>query len=1089
MIAPPLTVTRAARVVVAAALVLVATRSGSGQTAARSASAQIADRSASAQNDARFAPAQTATVSESLFVIRTYPYADPDPVARMGNIYPYFRFQGYTNVPENRRWKIVTLENPWIRLLVAPEMGGKILGAFEKQSGRAFIYYNRVIKFREIAMRGPWTSGGIEFNFGDIGHAPTTASPVDYATRTNDDGSVSCFVGALDLPSGTEWCVEIRVPADRAVFETRSTWCNATELSTSRYHWMNAAADADSLLRVIYPGNGFIGHGGEPSPWPWGPDGRDLSWYRNNNFGSYKSYHVLGVYTDFFGAVRGDAGVIHWSRYTDKPGKKLWIWGLSREGEIWKDLLTDPALGNTQYVELQSGIHFNQAILQSSRTPFKHMDFLPATSEQFTESWFPFRGTTGVTRATPGGVLCISRTGNQVRFTFCPTGSFRGEIAVFSDGRREYGKSFTLHPLEPVTDSAAASGVDFEVRAGTVIRYRSLDDSASVLSRPHEAEARFDWNSAYGLALEGREKSRQRDYDGALASFRASLDNDATYLPGLAGAAETYYRRMQCDSAFGCARRALAVDAYDPASNYVYGLAARQLGRLYDARDGFGIASQSAEYGAAANVQLAELAILDGDPNDAEYYALKASPGAPPAAESSRLIALISRLRGDTLRARKTLRTMIADNPLSHFARCEEYLLRPSRENRAAFVSRIRSELPYETYIELAAFYARLGLSSDALSTLEPAAGNPLADMWRAYLSSSRGDHTTAVRLLEGALGASPRLVFPHRREELAVLRWAEKEKPHWKTEYYLALLCWSLGRTPEARQWFDMCGVRPDYAPLYLARASFRGDDPARALEDSRRALALEPGEWRTHNAVVTFFNEQGRSAEALPFAREAAARFPKSYILKFLLARTLLFSAHPDEALQILDTLAILPFEGARYGRDAYRQACISTALGALNARDTARALRLIDHARLWPERLGAGEPYNADTRPEDFLQARIWRSRGDAARAEGLLRKIAGYSATKGGPGNAQDLIGACAIRDLGDRDRATRYLAERFRTEPGSPVLTWSHLCLQGDDAQARALEATLRSSLLNPSSGDQDFLLVREIVRGGYCDRH
>src|SRR5512135_3418882 len=146
---------------------------------------------------------QQAAVSESLWTFKTYPFSDPDPVPRMTNIYPYFRFQGYSTRAVERKWKIVTLENPYIRVLVAPEIGGKILGAFEKSSGRAFIYFNRVVKFREIAMRGPWTSGGIEFNFGDIGHAPTTATPVDYATRRNPDGSVSCFLGALDLPSRT----------------------------------------------------------------------------------------------------------------------------------------------------------------------------------------------------------------------------------------------------------------------------------------------------------------------------------------------------------------------------------------------------------------------------------------------------------------------------------------------------------------------------------------------------------------------------------------------------------------------------------------------------------------------------------------------------------------------------------------------------------------------------------------------------------------------------------------------------------------------------------------------------------------------
>src|SRR5690606_42095765 len=70
-----------------------------------------------------------------------------------------------------------------------------------RSSDLEFLYKNEVIKFRDIAMRGPWTSGGIEFNFGIIGHSPATATPVDYRTKKNDDGSVSCIVGNTDLRS------------------------------------------------------------------------------------------------------------------------------------------------------------------------------------------------------------------------------------------------------------------------------------------------------------------------------------------------------------------------------------------------------------------------------------------------------------------------------------------------------------------------------------------------------------------------------------------------------------------------------------------------------------------------------------------------------------------------------------------------------------------------------------------------------------------------------------------------------------------------------------------------------------------------
>ena len=79
------------------------------------------------------------------------------------------------------------MENNWIKVWIAPDIGGKVWGALDKKTGKYFIYHNNVVKFRDVAMRGPWTSGGIEFNFGSIGHAPTTATPVDYYYQYNSN--------------------------------------------------------------------------------------------------------------------------------------------------------------------------------------------------------------------------------------------------------------------------------------------------------------------------------------------------------------------------------------------------------------------------------------------------------------------------------------------------------------------------------------------------------------------------------------------------------------------------------------------------------------------------------------------------------------------------------------------------------------------------------------------------------------------------------------------------------------------------------------------------------------------------------------
>ena len=1031
-------------------------------------------------------PAQQATISESVQVFRTYPFSDPDPVAKIGNIYPYFRFQGYTNRPVDRPWTIITLENPYIRVLVAPGLGGKILGAFEKSTGRAFIYYNHVMKFREIAMRGPWTSGGIEFNFGDIGHAPTTATPVDYVTRKNPDGSVSCIVGALDLPSRTEWRVEIRLPADRALFETRSSWFNTTDVSTSFYHWMNAAADADSTLQLIYPGSAYIGHGGERSQWPVDPDGRDLSSYRNNAFGSYKSYHVLGVYTDYFGARWGDFGMIHWARYTDKPGKKLWIWGLSREGEIWKDLLTDTALGNSQYVEIQSGLHFNQAIMQSSRTPFKHMQFLPASSERFSETWFPFKGVGGVTRATPDGVLYVRSTGGKLRYSFCPTSEFRGTVSVRVPGEVTRSRTVSLMPLQSMEDSVTMtdSRARYEINVGAVIRYACTDDSERVLQRPLESAQPFPWNSSYGLSVDARERARQRDYEGALTSYRLSLVKDPTFLPSLAGAAELFYRQMDYDSSFTYARRGLAIDEYDPASNYYYGLSARKLNRNYDAKDGFGFAAQSREYRPAALLQLAEMAFAAGDRGEAEEYGNRCLTDDGSNVGAAQLMAVLYRHRGDTTGAMRILSDINARDPLSHFAHFERYLLDPSPESRSTFTDAIRGELPHETYMEIAAFYARLRLWEEAEAVLRLAPPQPLVDTWRAYIASMLGRETESTEILRTALAASPMLVFPHRQEDLEVLRWAERERPHWKNRYYLGLLAWSLGKPDEARKLLDSCGEIPDYAPFYIARATLRINDPDRALADYRHALNLGPGEWRTHNAIITFLNERGRFAEALPLSEAAARRFPGSYIIQFLLARTLLFNKEYGTSLAILDTLAILPFEGARYGRDAYRQACILMALEKVRNREYKSALPLIARARLWPERLGAGEPYGADARIEDYLEAGILLRTGETNRGNELLGKISTYTSMHQNAWNVQHLIGAYALRDLGKESEALELLERWTARAPANPEVQWSLMVLKKEKSAARALEDRLRSSVLSRSNGDQDFVLMADIVRMG-----
>ena len=109
----------------------------------------------------QFSYGQMASVQESTRTFKTYPFNDPNPIPSKSLIYPYFRFDGFTDKPVDKQWKVIELENQYIKLMVLPEVGGKIWSAWEKSTGLPFIYNNQVVKFRDVAMRGPWTSGDV----------------------------------------------------------------------------------------------------------------------------------------------------------------------------------------------------------------------------------------------------------------------------------------------------------------------------------------------------------------------------------------------------------------------------------------------------------------------------------------------------------------------------------------------------------------------------------------------------------------------------------------------------------------------------------------------------------------------------------------------------------------------------------------------------------------------------------------------------------------------------------------------------------------------------------------------------------------
>jgi len=934
-------------------------------------------------------------ISEKKEIIVTYPFSDPDPIpifARSSiwgagsRIYPYFVFNGFSDESQQKEWSVVRLRNKYIEISLLPEVGGKIRGAVDLITGNDFLYTNRVLKFREIALRGPWTSGGIEFNFGVIGHGPTTATPVDYAIENNPDGSVSCTVGNYDWPSRTRWRVTVTVYPDRAYFETRSLWVNASPFQQSSYSWMCPAIKTSDDLKYIFPGKFQIGHDYSVhlEPWPVDKQGRDLSWYRNNAFGGSKSYFVVGAYENFYGAYyhKSDFGFGHWALYPDMPGKKIWIWDMSRAGEIWVDLLTD---SDGQYTEPQAGRLLNQS---------DHGTFSPLVSESWKELWFPYSGIGEMVNASPHAVLGLSKKDSSCELGIYALQRLDDDL-VIEEGEKEIYRGHLKLP--PGKRALLRLDKPFDPEK-TVIRVgRKLTHKVSLADRDLHRPFNFyrpAGDSAEELFLAGRTLENERECVSALEKYSACLKKEPDHLRALCRTAELYCRRGELQVGLKYATRALELSMYDAEANYVYGLITRRLGLPTEAKQAFAWASRSAAYAQAAYIQLAEISLAEKDYFLAEEYASRAVLAGQLNPIPYELLAAVHRLQGEESEARKTCQRILSLEPISHIARYELYLLEPSKKNLDIFKSFIKNEFPEQTCLELALYYQRIGEAEKAIHILSLAPENAEVLSWLAYLSGGYGFKNSNT-FLEKAVNASPYLVFPFREESIPVFLWALSKKPDcWKFSYYLGLIYWHKGRVDEAREMFNTLDSA-DYYPVFIARAYLNQIDREAAYKDLKKALSLAPEVWRTWHHLIIFELGGGLNQEALKKALEAQEKFPENIYLQSDTVKSFLVNDQYKQAAELLDGMKVLPCEGASEIHSLFVRTHLHLALNWMLQKDWEEALSEISRSREYPENLGTGRPFDPDQRIQDYLEAICWKKLGQKDRADIKLETILRYS----------------------------------------------------------------------------------------------
>src|SRR5580700_5794806 len=201
-------------------------------------------------------------VREELLAIPTYLPDPPDknPMflenrvyqGSSGKVYPLPFTDRISETAVDRKWKAIWIENQYIRVLVLPEIGGRIHAIQDKTNGYDLIYRQQVIKPALVGLAGPWISGGIEFNWPQH-HRPATFLPVAFEVEAHPDGSKTIWCGDHDPMSRMKGMHGVCLHPGKAYLELKVRAYNRTQTTQTFLWWANVATRVHEAYQSFFP--------------------------------------------------------------------------------------------------------------------------------------------------------------------------------------------------------------------------------------------------------------------------------------------------------------------------------------------------------------------------------------------------------------------------------------------------------------------------------------------------------------------------------------------------------------------------------------------------------------------------------------------------------------------------------------------------------------------------------------------------------------------------------------------------------------------------------------------------------------------
>lgn len=937
-----------------------------------------------------------------------------------GVVYPYPVVEKICDEKKDKPYRAFFIENEYIKVMILPELGGRIQMAYDKVKKRHFVYYNQVIKPALVGLTGPWISGGIEFNWPQH-HRPSTYLPTDCYIEEFQDGSKTIWCSEVERMFRTKGMAGFTLYPDKAYIEIKAKVYNRTPFPQTFLWWANPAVVVNKDYYSVFPPdvNAVFDHGkravssfpiatGSYYKWDYSA-GVDISRYANIPVPT--SYMAINSKYDFVGGYEEHikSGLLHVADHHVNAGKKQWTWGNGDFGQAWDRNLTDE---DGPYIELMTGMYCD------NQPDFTWLQ--PYEEKSWVQYFMPYQEVGMVKNATRDALINMESAGEgKVKVALYMTSTHKQVRVLLTAGECVcLDKLVSVSPANPyvdVVDCNASLDLDgleltvFGEDGKVLVGYRNAPEEIKPLPEAAKA-AKLPKDIAHieQLFLTGQhlEQYRHATYS-AMDYYMEALSRDEGDIRCNNAVGLLLMRKGKFADAQPYFERAIKTQTernpnpYDGEPHYNLGWCLKMQGDNDRAYDAFYKSTWNAAWQDAGYFGLAQIDMLRGDYEKGLEHIERSLIRNWHNHKGRQLKATFLRKLGAFDEAEKLIADSLKIDLFNMGCRFEAYLLKSARGMEQDAVN-VKAELKemmrgaVHAYLEYAIDYAAAGLYEEASALLQFVVEDnertyPMVYYALGYFSSLAGDEVAAKRYYVKAESMSPEYCFPNKLEEVLMLNDAMRVNPDGaKAFYYLGNFWYNARQYKDAIACWEASVEKDDTYPTALRNLALgyynKQKDTGKALAALEKAFALDMTDARILMELDQLYKKlkypHRQRLEMLERHAELVEQRDDLCIERITLYNQL---GEYERAYDLINSRKFHPWEGGEGKVTGQYLFCrMELAKKALEEQRFGDAVRLLKETEKYPENLGEGKLTTAEENDVHYYLGCAYEGLGDTERA---------------------------------------------------------------------------------------------------------